>query len=130
MVRMSLKDRRDREALRAEYRNRYETMSSEYVSQELACRIINHWLMKSGYDCVFKQDVRCILTENRRETRASNVGKYGRIPFFRGHTGKVVYHKDAIRDLIANRIRPICVELERERAELAERAGLVRRHAT
>lgn len=114
----------EKRILRARYRERYG-YESTYLTQEAAARLIVAWIEKKGYGRVWKQDVRCLLAENRRISRASNVGKYGRIPFVRSRNGKALYKFEDIRHLIENHIKPICVELEKQRIDLAKRAGMI-----
>lgn len=108
---------------RAIYRRKYN-VNYDQLSQEMTCRLISQWLKKYGFDRSFRQDIRCLLQENRRTTRRSNRARYGDIPFWRNAYGQVFYKWSDIHYFLNEKLLPICVELERRRMVEATKAGL------
>ncbi len=92
------------------------------MNQCEAVKYINTYLSKNNYSNLFGHNINTVLQENRRVSRHSNVIKYGRIPFkLKGR--QVDYELLDIKSLCNDRIKPICLELEKIRMVKAKKAA-------
>jgi hypothetical protein len=83
-------------------------MVNSKLSPADSVRFINSWLYRNGYAEVFAGNVDTILRENRRVTRASNVQRYGRIPYWTNQRGRAFYEIEDLQTFCNDRLKPIC----------------------
>jgi hypothetical protein len=83
-------------------------MLNSKLSPADSVRFINTWLNRNGYAEVFTGNVDTILRENRRVNRASNVQRYGRIPYWTNQRGRAFYEIEDLQTFCNERLKTIC----------------------
>lgn len=96
-------------------------MINTKLSPADSVRFINTWLNRNGYAEVFKSNVDTILRENRRVSRASNVKRYGNIPYSTNERGCAFYDLTDLKALCEERLKPLCAK--RLAIKLAKASG-------
>ncbi len=91
------------------------------MNQSEAVKFINTYLVRNDFSNLFEPNPNTLLQENRRKSRQGNVIKYGRIPFT-VKSNVIDYRIEDIQSLCNDRIKPICLELDKARQAKAIKA--------
>ncbi len=97
-------------------------MINSKLSPADSVRFVNTWLNRNGYAEVFPGNMDTVLRENRRLNRASNVKKYGNIPYWTNERGRAFYEVEDLQALCTERLKPICAN--KLAIKLARASGL------
>ncbi len=91
------------------------------MNQREATKYIETYLNRNNYSELFKTDPHILLAENRRSNRANRL-KYGSIAYKAESNRRISYKLEDIQELCDNKIKPICIDLDKARQAKAIKA--------